>query len=56
MIPKIIRIHKGWGAGTKENGYDLCDTFWIALRYWLWHCGVSPKIAFWKYDKWLGPK
>jgi hypothetical protein len=33
MIPKIIRVHKGWAAGTKENGYDLCDTFWIALRY-----------------------
>ena len=35
-----------WYVGTKENGFDACNTFGDALRYWLWHCGVSPKIAF----------
>lgn len=37
---------KGWVAGSKEYGFDLCDTFKKAVRYWLWHCGVPPKIAF----------
>ena len=46
MIPKIKRMGKGWIAGTKENGFDLCPTFRNAFRFWLWHCGVSPKIAF----------
>lgn len=35
-----------WKVGTKENGYDIVTTFGEAVRYWLWHCGVSPKIAF----------
>ena len=46
MIPKIKRMGKGWVAGSKEYGFDLCDTFRKAVRYWLWHCGVPPKIAF----------
>lgn len=35
-----------WMVGSKENGYDICENFGDALRYWLWHCGVNPKIAF----------
>ena len=46
MIPRIKRMGKGWIAGTEENGYDLCDTFRMAVRYWLWHCGVPQHIAF----------
>lgn len=30
----------------KYNTYDACETFGVALRYWFWHLGVSPKIAF----------
>ena len=30
----------------KYNTYDACETFGDALRYWFWHLGVSPKIAF----------
>ena len=51
MIPRIKRMGKGWIAGSKEHGYDLCDTFRTAIRYWLWHCGVPPKIAFGWFKK-----
>ena len=30
----------------KYNTYDVCASFFDAVRYWLWHLGVSPKIAF----------
>ena len=30
----------------KYNTYDACETFCDAIRYWFWHLGVSPKIAF----------
>lgn len=33
-------------AVVKDNTYDACETFGDALRYWFWHLGVSPKIAF----------
>ena len=58
MIPKIYRlggnkwwngfrmVTGNWMVGTKNNGYDVCETFGDALRYWLWHCGVPPKKAF----------
>lgn len=45
-IPRIKRMNKGWIVGTKKNGFDICDTFRQAVRYWLWHCGLPPKIAF----------
>ena len=64
MIPKIRKLDKTcpwwnghrwveeeWMVGTKENGYDYCETFGDAVRYWLWHCGVSPKIAFGWFKK-----
>ena len=56
MIPEFskVRISKTthrWIVGTRVNGYDWCDTFGDALRYWLWHCGVSPKIAFGWFKK-----
>lgn len=51
MIPEFSKVrisettHR-WVVGTRVNGYDWCDTFGDALRYWLWHCGVRPRIAF----------
>ena len=46
-IPKESALHKyKWIVGTRVNGYDWCETFSDALRYWLWHCGVPAKIAF----------
>ena len=36
-----------WVVVDKKNKLcDVCETFGVALRYWLWHLGVSPKIAF----------
>lgn len=31
-----------------DNGWDLCRTLCRAIRYWLWHCGVPARIAFWE--------
>ena len=27
---------------------DICYSLGSAIRFWLWHHGVSPKIAFFK--------
>ena len=36
-----------WVVVEREyNTYDACETFCDAIRYWFWHLGVSPKIAF----------
>ena len=35
-----------WVVESK-HGYDVCGTLFDAIRYWLWHCGVPAKIAFW---------
>lgn len=56
MIPKIIKPR---GEGDIKKGvkyvvvskyecmnYDLCYSFGDAIRFWLWHMGVNPKIAF----------
>ena len=32
-------------------GTDITQTLPNAIRYWLWHSGVSPKIAFWKWKR-----
>lgn len=34
-----------------KYGTDITQTLSRAIRYWLWHCGVSPKIAFWKWKR-----
>lgn len=36
-----------WVVGSKHV-WDVCETFFEAIRYWLWHCGVPAKIAFWR--------
>ena len=52
MIPKIKRYKdslypdRHWVVMT-DTGWDLCKTLCDAIRYWLWHCGVPAKIAFW---------
>lgn len=62
MIPKIIRpreedliLHKEvkYVVVSKYEcmNYDLCYSFGDAIRFWLWHCGVSPKIAFGWFSK-----
>ena len=50
-IPKIERLEKEivgcrWRVSSEQGGDDICVTFIDAFRYWLWHCGLSPKIAF----------
>lgn len=34
-----------------KYGTDITPTLSNAIRYWLWHRGVSPKIAFWKWKR-----
>ena len=34
-----------------KYGTDITQTLPNAIRYWLWHCGVSSKIAFWKWKR-----
>lgn len=53
MIPKIKRYNDyyfnsyyKWQVCSK-NGIDITHTLGRAIRYWLWHCGVPAKIAFW---------
>lgn len=52
MMPKIKRYndpldHYKWRVIGTQGEIDLCFTFTDAIRYWLWHCGVPAKIAFW---------
>ena len=57
MIPKIIKPREQDLIWDKEAryvvvskyecmNYDLCHSLGDAIRFWLWHCGVPPKIAF----------
>lgn len=52
MMPKIKRYndpldHYKWRVIGTQGEIDLVFTFTDAIRYWLWHCGVPAKIAFW---------
>ena len=43
-----------WGYRWKvvdKHSTNLTYTLSDAIRYWLWYCGVSPKIAFWRWKK-----
>lgn len=33
-----------------QKTYDVCESLYTAIRYWLWHLGVPAKIVFktWK--------
>ena len=62
MIPKIRRPNESelyWNKEIKwvvvsryecENR-DLCYSLGDAIRFWLWHMGVPPKIAFKKWKR-----
>ena len=61
-MPKIIKPRPEdliwnkevkWVVVSKYEcmNYDLCDSFGDAVRFWLWHCGVPPKIAFGWFSK-----
>lgn len=54
MIPTIKRLknnlfpeHK-WIV-TGKYGSDVVHNLADAIRVWLWHCGLNPKLAFKKY-------
>lgn len=55
MIPKLEKVKVPCENGKEitqwvvegNHGWDVCETFFEAIRYWLWHCGVPAKIAFW---------
>lgn len=62
MIPKIIKPREQdliwnkevkWVVASKYEcmNYDLCYSFGDAIRFWLWHMGVNPKIAFGWFKK-----
>ena len=62
MIPKIIKPREEdliwnkevkWVVVSKYEcmNYDLCYSFGDAIRFWLWHMGVNPKIAFGWFNK-----
>ena len=54
MIPKIEKLKKDnyhyqygyrWAIISNKD-CDLVYTFNDAIRYWLWHCGISAKYCF----------
>ena len=34
-----------WVVDSK-HGWDVCETFFEAIRYWLWNCGVPYRYVF----------
>ena len=61
MIPRIIRCvehvpicykqtfeKKVWYEVVGKYGTDCVATLGMAIRYWLWHCGLPAKIAFYQ--------
>lgn len=61
MIPRITKETHFYGTHpissygcyvvTGKHGSDECYTLSDAIRYWLWHCGVPARIAFWRIKK-----
>ena len=67
MIPKIIKPREQdliwdkdikWVVVSKYEcmNYDLCYSLGDAIRFWLWHMGVNPKIAFGWFSKYKQSK
>ena len=69
MIPKIRKIKEGDPLGLGALGgtwvviakhrwtdYDVCYSLGDAIRFWLWHMGVNPKIAFGWFSKYKQSK
>lgn len=54
-IPYIKISNKYWRdkgcfwtvTATNSTSADVTYSFGMAIRLWLWYCGVNPKIAFW---------
>lgn len=57
MIPRITKgtclceTPRKYYIVTGKYGSDECYTLSDAIRYWLWHCGVPARIAFWRFKK-----
>ena len=61
MIPRITKETHFYGAHPissyecyvvkGKHGCDECYTLGEAIRYWLWHCGVPARIAFYGIKK-----
>lgn len=57
MIPKIKRYNDYYFDGyfkwqvCSKNVIDITTTLGRAIRYWLWHCGLPAKIAFFGIKK-----
>lgn len=64
MIPRIRRIRRCKSPILREYKYevvgfiddsskavDVVRTLPDAIRYWLYHCNVSPRICFWTWKK-----
>lgn len=50
MIPRIVK-HSNEYRVIGKYGTDIVPDLLTAIRYWLWHCGINPKIAFWKWKR-----
>ena len=52
MIPRIRKaepLYQQWGfryVVKSKHGMDMTTSLEYAIRYWLWHCGVSAKYCF----------
>lgn len=52
MIPRIYKaepLYQKWGFKYMvkgKYGIDMTTNLEYAIRYWLWHLGISAKICF----------
>ena len=57
MIPIIYKaepLYQKWGFKytiKSKRGIDMTTNLEYAIRYWLWHCGISSKICFKKWKR-----
>lgn len=56
MIPRIRKTNGDLSRFGKWIVYgkghaDIVHSFSSAIRYWLWGCGVHPKIAFFEFRR-----
>lgn len=50
MIPRIVKYSNEYRVIGKY-GTDIVPDLLTAIRYWFWHCGINPKITFWKWKR-----
>ena len=50
MIPRVYKLDKDclpYKYVVKGSyGIDMVESLGLAIRYWFWHCGIRPKVAF----------